>query len=61
MPSQVRGLGLSTVDTNTAGTLLPQLSVTTGVAGATASERHSTVDEPSAGTTGGIEGIIVRV
>ena len=54
MPSQLNGLGLSTVDTRTAGTLLLQLSVTTGVAGAVASARHSTVDAPSAGTTGSV-------
>ena len=52
MPSQLNGLGLSTVDTNTAGTLLPHTSATTGVVGAVASARHSTVDEPGAGATG---------
>ena len=38
--------------TNTAGTLLPHTSATTGVTGAVAFAKHSTVDPALAGTTG---------
>jgi hypothetical protein len=48
----VIGFGVLTVLTNTAGILLPQASVTTGVVGATASETQATVEAPLAGSTG---------
>jgi hypothetical protein len=52
VPSHVIGFGVLTVLTNTAGTLLPQASVTVGVVGATASDAHATVEAPLAGSTG---------
>jgi hypothetical protein len=50
-----------TVLTNTAGTLVPHASVTTGVVGATASEAQATVDAPLAGRTGEVVLSIVYV
>ena len=52
MPSHVNGFGVSTVLTKTAGILFPQTSVTTGVTGASAATKHSTVEPPFTGTTG---------
>ncbi len=52
MPSQVNGSGASTVLSNVGVILLPQTSTTTGVVGAVAADKHSTVELPSAGTTG---------
>jgi hypothetical protein len=50
-----------TVLTNTAGMLLPQASVTTGVVGAVADATHATVDAPLAGSTGEVVLSIVYV
>ena len=54
MPLQVNGLGVSTTESKTAGTLLPQTSIIVGVVGAAAALAHSTVSAPFAGTTGAV-------